>query len=300
MADKGPLFSVIIPTYNRSNFLYQTILSLQAQDFKDFELLVIDDGSTDNTEEVVLNIQDSRIIYLKKKNEERAAARNYGAQHAKGVYINFFDSDDLAYSNHLSTAKDFINNNSSPAIFHLHYDIKEKTDQAPRQIKAIRNINDQIISGNLLSCNGVFMQKELALENPFNQDRDLSALEDWELWIRMASRFEFKHSPLVTTSVIHHADRSVFTADQHKIQKKAELFVRYVFADAVNIKVYGKKLRKTEASTETYVALHLAIAKSSNKHVLRHLVRGVSKNPGEILKKRFFVTLKLILLSFRV
>src|SRR5688572_6318319 len=97
-----PFISVIIPCYNRASMIGKTIRSLQQQDYNDYEILVIDDGSTDNTEQVINEIADARTSYFKKLNEERAAARNYGAGLAKGSYLNFFDSDDLALPNHLS------------------------------------------------------------------------------------------------------------------------------------------------------------------------------------------------------
>ena len=118
------LFSVIIPTYNRESFIVKTIQSVLSQTYTNFELIIIDDGSTDNTEKVVREIEDQRIQYHKKDNAERGAARNYGARLAKGKYVNFFDSDDLAYMNHLSEAMEMLHKFNTPEVFHLGYDIK--------------------------------------------------------------------------------------------------------------------------------------------------------------------------------
>ncbi len=101
-------FSVVIPTYNRASFVGKTIQSLLAQTYSHFEIIVVDDGSTDDTEAVVRGIRSDKLTYHKKKNGERAAARNTGARLAKGDYVNFFDSDDLAYPVHLHTALDLI------------------------------------------------------------------------------------------------------------------------------------------------------------------------------------------------
>ena len=78
------LFSIVVPTYNREKFIVKTIQSLLNQTYNNFELLIIDDGSTDNTEKVVREIEDQRIQYHQKENGERGAARNYGAKLAKG------------------------------------------------------------------------------------------------------------------------------------------------------------------------------------------------------------------------
>ena len=102
------LFSVIVPTYNRESFIVKTIQSVLSQTYLNFELIIVDDGSTDNTEQVVKKIQDKRIKYYKKKNAERGAARNHGTNKEKGGYITFLDSDDLLYSKYLEEANSFI------------------------------------------------------------------------------------------------------------------------------------------------------------------------------------------------
>jgi glycosyltransferase involved in cell wall biosynthesis len=95
-------FTIITPTFNREVLLQRTIKSIVAQTFDNWELLIIDDGSTDNTEEVVKNyLYDSRIQYIKKKNTGGADSRNVGASYAKGDFITFLDSDDEALPNWL-------------------------------------------------------------------------------------------------------------------------------------------------------------------------------------------------------
>ena len=90
-------FSVIIPTYNRSTLLINTVDSVLAQNYPHFEVIIVDDGSTDDTQQVVRNTYSNvpQIRYFYKQNEERGAARNFGLKHAKGEYALFFDSDDF-------------------------------------------------------------------------------------------------------------------------------------------------------------------------------------------------------------
>ena len=152
-------FSVIIPTYNRADLIGKTIESLLNQTFQNFELLIIDDGSSDNTEEVIKRIKDERISYFKKQNEERAAARNFGTKKAKGLYVNFFDSDDIAYPNHLETAYNFIQNKGEINIFHVNYDIKNLNGIIIRNTTPIYNVNEQLIDGNLIAVDGVFLKR---------------------------------------------------------------------------------------------------------------------------------------------
>jgi len=96
-----PMVSVIIPTYNRCNFVKEAIESVSQQSFTDFEILVIDDGSTDNTRSVVEQISDSRLRYFYKDNDGASSARNLGLVHCRGQYVSFLDADDLWPKNYL-------------------------------------------------------------------------------------------------------------------------------------------------------------------------------------------------------
>ena len=116
-----PFISIVVPSYNRADLIAATIQSLQKQDYDNYEIIVVDDGSTDNTGEVVKNAANGKTVYIKKDNAERAAARNFGAAIAKGEYVNFFDSDDLALPNHLTEAANTIRKFNTPEWFHLGY-----------------------------------------------------------------------------------------------------------------------------------------------------------------------------------
>jgi glycosyltransferase involved in cell wall biosynthesis len=97
-----PIFSVIIPTYNRADLVSRAIQSVLSQTLTDFELIVVDDGSTDKTKEAVVRLKDTRIQYIYQQNKGRCAARNIGAAQARGQYLTFLDSDDEALPEWLS------------------------------------------------------------------------------------------------------------------------------------------------------------------------------------------------------
>lgn len=141
------LVSVIIPSYNASLVLTQTIASVLNQSFSDFEVVIIDDGSTDNTEEVVHKIQsrDNRIVYFKQDNKGSTSARNLGWQRAKGKYICFLDSDDSLPQN---------------ALLQMYNEAKSKD-------------LDILITSNYLCCNGQITTK--INKNSINR---MSILED--------------------------------------------------------------------------------------------------------------------------
>jgi glycosyltransferase involved in cell wall biosynthesis len=212
------LFSVIIPTYNRAAFISGTVQSVLKQTYKSFEVIIVDDGSTDDTEAVLQPLvqQNSNVFYFKKKNEERGAARNFGIRHAKGDYVTFLDSDDILYPNHLQEAVELIEKNNAPEVFHLGFEIL-RTDGTV--VKRFNNHSGSLNSklfrqGNVLSCNGVFIRKEIAHRNLFVEDRTISGSEDYELWMRLAAQYEFGYSNTVTSSIIHHPSRSVLEVSE--------------------------------------------------------------------------------------
>jgi glycosyltransferase involved in cell wall biosynthesis len=98
----GPLFTVVIPTYNRELIIEKTILSVLNQDFQDFEIVIVDDGSADNPGSVVDRLNDPRIRLIRQPNGGGGSARNNGIENAKGAYIAFLDSDDLFMPNKLA------------------------------------------------------------------------------------------------------------------------------------------------------------------------------------------------------
>ena len=108
----NPTVSIILPTYNRAHTLRKAVDSILNQTYKDFELIVVDDGSTDDTYNLIKSINDYRIVYVKhEKNKGAAAARNTGIKLAKGKYIAFQDSDDEWYSHKLEKQMEIIENN---------------------------------------------------------------------------------------------------------------------------------------------------------------------------------------------
>jgi len=298
MATDQPFFSIVIPTYNRAGIIVKSIQTVLSQTFSNIEVLVVDDGSTDNTREVVGALTDPRIKYHWKENAERGAARNYGALIARGRFVNFLDSDDLLYPHHLQTAFDFIATNPACDVFHLGFDIKDELGRLVRNTTPIRSINDEILSGNVLSCNGVFVKKEVAEANRFSEDRQLSGLEDWELWIRLCSKFVFLHDNRITSTIIQHSNRSVMETDASKITTKVDRFVAIACANTNNRTTFGKRLNLTQASAWTYAALHLSLSGQGKGSALRYLIKGLRANPAEIWKARFFVIVKNLVTTY--
>ncbi len=286
-------FTIVIPTYNRADLIAKTVVSVLTQSFQDFEIIIIDDGSTDNTEAVMKELNSDKITYRKQTNSERAAARNHGTKLANGSYITFLDSDDLFYTNHLQVAYDALQAKHLPELLHTRYEIIKPNGSVIEQ-KAMLNegINRKLISGNFMSCNGVFLRKDIATANLFNEDRALAALEDWELWLRMASAYKIEYSNIITSAIVNHDERSVLTTQKDALINRMDTFMKYVLNNSNVVNYYKSDLDKFKSSCYTYVSLHLALTKKYRKEALAYLLKGWKENNSIVFSKRFYAILK--------
>ncbi|NVO02189.1 MAG: glycosyltransferase [Bacteroidetes bacterium] len=291
-----PFFSIIIPTFNRAQFIEKTIQSVLNQEYIDYEILVVDDGSTDNTEEIIKLINSDKIQYFKKRNEERAVARNTGIRLAKGNYITFLDSDDLFYPEHLQIAYENIQINNSPEIIHTRYEIINNQNKVISKMKILDDkINRKLISGNFMSCNGVFLRKDIALTNLFNENRDLSALEDWELWLRLAAQYKIYYSNTITSAIINHDDRSVLNTKKEELIRRFDILISLVLKNTIVINYYKNNINAFKSSCYTYISLHLALTKKYRKEAIKYLFMGISQKPETIFSRRFLAIIKHII-----
>jgi glycosyltransferase involved in cell wall biosynthesis len=294
--NSSPFFSVIIPTYNRASFLVKTIDSVLVQTETNFELIVVDDGSTDNTEALVAAIKDDRIRYIKQANSERGAARNKGVKEARGSYIYFLDSDDLLYKNHLEIAKTSLLKN--PAKFYFQpYCIEDGSGKVIRNMPKLKDdLNLQLVEeGNYMSCHGVFLERETALQNPFNEDREMAGSEDYELWLRLAARVKIVAGTNVTSALVNHDDRSVFNFSAAKLITRKQKMLDALKSDSFFMEKYGKHFSSITSDAYSYVALHLPLDKSH--HLLRwyYYKKSAAAYLPFIFSKRSLVILRQLL-----
>ncbi|MBA3679828.1 MAG: glycosyltransferase family 2 protein [Bacteroidetes bacterium] len=289
-------FSVIIPTYNRAHLLKKTIDTVLDQSYENFELIVVDDGSSDNTEEVVTNIikeKGNKVTYVKQKNSERAVARNNGLKKAVGDYVLFFDSDDTLYAYHLETANKYITENNSPEFIHLRYDIKNGDGKIMKEGPIYNSLpNKDMIFGNFLSCNGVFLRKDIALKNQFNEDRELSAMEDWELWLRLCAKYPIHYVNTITSSIIDHEERSVVVTKKDALINRGEAIIKYITANLSVVNYYKKDISKFKSSCHSYIALHLSLTGKFKKETIKYLAYSVYESPATLFHRRFYAIIK--------
>lgn len=292
-----PFFTVIIPTYNRADRIAVTIASVLLQDFRNFELIVIDDGSTDNTREIISMIKDDRLIYRQTKNRERAAARNLGVSLACGTYVTFLDSDDQLYPDHLAVAKENLLALNQPEVYHQGYLVVDEAGKVLSRVVLKQSpINELLFTrGNVMSCMGVFMKRQTARSNPFNEDRVLAGVEDWELWIRLAGQFNIHHGATITGALLHHGNRSVSRVSEADLVDRMRALMSRVSENTLLTQKHPELVRLLDANTKTYMSLHLTEIPGHKASAIRHLFQAVIKQPTVLLKRRTLAILRNIL-----
>lgn len=292
---KNPFFSIIVPTFNRENQLQNAIQSLLSQTFKNFEVIIVDDGSTDNTKALGLSLaaNNPNIRYMAKENEERSIARNYGIHHARGRYIGFLDSDDVLYPNHLQTAFNLIEKKNGPEVVHLGFQLVDESGN----VLQVRNsfdasFKEHLIHENILHGNAIFIRHDVATNINFIPSPDATVSEDWYLWLRLAARFNFSFDNTITSSVINHPNRSLLNVDPDKLIRSTEVVIAHLKKDPHFLTAYNGRIRYHFSNHYTLVTLILALTKKRRRDTLKYLAKAISIDPFVIFRRRFLASLK--------
>ena len=221
-----PFFSVVIPTYNRADLIGHTLKSVLAQEFTDFELLVVDDGSRDPTATVVARFPDPRLHYLPKENAERGAARNYGLARAQGEYVLFLDSDDLLHPNHLATLHAAIKAQATPPNFiATKYDFDRDGQRRPSDLAPLPAgplTFETFIRGNALACN-VCVRRANPRLYLFEEDRRYAAVEDWMFMLENTQHGDTVQLVDAVTLTMNDHDQRSMRADNQGLVRRLDL-----------------------------------------------------------------------------
>lgn len=189
----APQVSVVIPTYNSSKYLSQAIDSVLAQTFSDLEVLVIDDGSTDDTEQLV-GRYSSPIKYIRQPNSGVSIARHRGIAESVGRYVAFLDADDIWLPHKLERQLGELKNNPG---FRACYSTFRVVDANLRPLEINRverqgsTLEDLLTAGNVVGTPSTVLCERALLLSIAGFDPDLSYGADWDLWIRLAVLTEF-------------------------------------------------------------------------------------------------------------
>ncbi|MGA1871245.1 MAG: glycosyltransferase family 2 protein [bacterium] len=194
-SSKNPKVSVIIPTYNRSQFITHAIDSVLSQTYHDIEIIIVDDGSTDNTKKILINY-NNRIKYIYQENQGVAAARNTGIKNAKGKYIAFLDSDDMWLPQKLEQQVKILNQYEDIALVYSNIAYCNSNGQFIRVAFSSQQFLSGYIPQKVILWKAMcgYLQTWLLRKTCFEEvgyiDTSLKMSEDREISIRIAMKYK--------------------------------------------------------------------------------------------------------------
>jgi glycosyltransferase involved in cell wall biosynthesis len=189
-----PKVSIIIPAYNAMTYLPETVDSVLKQTYNDFEVIVVNDSSTDETEQWVSQIADSRVKLISQENQGAAGARNNGIGHAQGEYIAFLDADDLWEPTKIEKQVHSLDSNPEVGLVYTWVaciDEKGKSKGKMWKNDIEGNVWEKLIEHNIVECGSVAMVRRCCFKTLGMFDQNIRFAEDWEMWIRVATSYTF-------------------------------------------------------------------------------------------------------------
>ena len=292
------LFTVIIPTYNRAHIICETIESVLNQTYSDFEIIIIDNFSTDNTIEILEKYKsDKRIrLIVSDKNYERSRSRNVGIEFAKGNFLSFLDSDDLMGPDCLKDAHEYILKHKNVKIFHNKYLF---CDQNKKIIKTYQDkINyelpfNSILKGNFLACIGVFICQDIYKNFLFLEDKAIIGSEDWLFWIQIiAHSRQIGHIDKVNSYIVQHSGRTENNRNPFEFEKQINL-LQEIVSKSISLNKTEKKI--FDFSTSFLIASDYCDAKEK-KIAFKIVKRILKKNPSLIFNIKILNLIKNLIL----
>ncbi len=190
-----PFFSVIIPVYNKEKFIENTIKSVLQQSFVDFELILVNDGSTDESVTKIENFSDNRITFYTKENGGASCARNFGLEKAKGNYITFLDADDYWYPDFLQEMASSIEEFPNHKIFSAAIEVENEKVVFPSQYSIKKSSEREIVNYFIASmkttiiCTSCAVFDKSVFEKVGHFDTEIKSGQDTDMWIRLGLHF---------------------------------------------------------------------------------------------------------------
>jgi glycosyltransferase involved in cell wall biosynthesis len=276
-------FSIIIPTYNRADLVMETLETVFNQSYPGYEVLVVDNCSTDNTQELLRPLAESgRIRYIRHdRNYERARSRNTGIKNATGEFVTFLDSDDFLYPDCLKDANQFIRENPGILFFQVLYElVNNKRERIySYSFPSLKNQYKAIASGNFISCIGGFIHRDIYQTMQFNEDPRMIGAEDHEVWFQVLARYRMGRVSKIDAAIREHPQRSVNHGAYDNLRYQLNYLVNKIKTDALLFDKFGAYLNRLQASymfMEAIVANQLKEKKRARKILWQILQRDIS------------------------
>jgi glycosyltransferase involved in cell wall biosynthesis len=232
------LFTIILPFYNGKKFVHEAIDNVVNQDYPDWELVVIDDGSDEDNKSYISNLvnsyQNKNIMLYHKKNENVAIARNYGIERSKGEYICLLDQDDYFSISRLSEANNLLVNNQYDFIYNDRMKLSEnvaklnKTSaRSKKRLSLSRDPLSNILTGNPFApVDLIFSRKIFNKVGLFNPEYQVS--NDWDMWIRIiAATSKMKYLPKPLSYYRLHDDNTSITSYDRFQKERIQILEKF-------------------------------------------------------------------------
>lgn len=277
----GPFFSIVIPSYNRKGFISTPIDSCLSQAFNDFEILIIDDGSTDGTIAFLQSIyaHEPRIKVIPVENGERGRARNIGFNSSTGSYVIFLDSDDEFLPDALHVFHKTLLENSSISILCGKYYLNDGITKTPGPLASLSQGNHSrsvLLRGNPFACN-VLVNKLMSPYFSFQEERKYSSMEDWLFLLENTQNHDIYLLDSFTVSMNDHEQRSMRN-DHLKVVNAREEATAYASQLAGLNK---NEVKSLQAHSHYFCAIHAYLG--SMRSIAFHQILASLKKGGPII-----------------
>lgn len=254
-----PFFSVVIPTYNRAAFIEATLQSVLNQTYPHYEIIVVDNCSTDNTEELLQPYTSAGQIYFIKheQNFERARSRNTGMSVARGDFVTLLDSDDFMYPTNLADAAEYARANPEIKCFHNLYEFvdSERNTLRRQPLPPLKNQLKAIAGGNFMTCIGDFIHREIYEQYKFDVTPELTGGEDWEFWLRVLADYRVGRIEKINSGILQHEGRSVNNQSLESMKRGLDHLCAKLETEPHLAEVYRPYLERIRASSLLYLAI---------------------------------------------
>ena len=299
MQKNKPFFSIIIPTYNRANLILETLDSVFDQTFKNFEIIVVDNHSTDNTKDVLLPlISEGKIRYIQHdRNYERGKSRNTGMTNATGKYLTLLDSDDFLYPQCLNDAYVFATENPLLELFQNKFELvnDQRKTVYKFEFPSLNNQYKALCDGNFISCIGTFLSENVYSQFRFSEDPKMVGSEDYEIWFRVLGAYKMGRINKINAGVRQHPTRSVENTNIYDFLDYQQTMINNTIKNDVNLlSKYQAYLNRFNAWFYLKKLLHI----KKSKHILFEdnlLFKAIQTDTTIIFKLRFYKILFNIL-----
>ena len=280
-----PFFSVVIPTYNRAAFIGATLQSVLNQTYPHYEIIIVDNCSTDNTEELLQPYINAGQIYFIKheQNFERARSRNTGMSVARGDFVTLLDSDDFMYPTNLADAAEYARANPEIKCFHNLYEFvdSERNTLRRQPLPPLKNQLKAIAGGNFMTCIGDFIHREIYEQYKFDVTPELTGGEDWEFWLRVLADYRVGRIEKINSGILQHEGRSVNNQSLESMKRGLDHLCAKLETEPHLAEVYRPYLERIRANSLLYLAI---LANTSGRFVeAREFLKRAVKSDFSLL-----------------